>query len=223
MSPRSTTPPTLRTLLCVAPLAVLVAAAELGGQVTPRADTPRVSGMYVALALNMSEVDFKVGTPFTAGDPESGSGLGVTLAYGLPLGFFPFVEASAARMTQPNGSPYTLRQLDAGLRFRAGTPLPRLRLVVDAQLCARSIDGRPVSFDCNGGPPPCAVITTPLTGTIVTLGGGAEYHLTPSLTLMGATKYASGSLRPERSDTEHATYEIDETRFIFGIGWFPRR
>lgn len=205
-------------------LGLLAAGALVAAPVTARAQGAAVAGASgLSLGLELSGNSIKGDDSFADGT-DNGGGLGLNLGYGFRSGVSLVAHLNGASMTSKGQAgaedmDYALAHFDLGARYTFLNPARKLAPFVELAFSgvAATAEDLQDAFGNTGD--------LELGGSGFTVGGGADYYLSPKVALGARLAFTSGKF----TDNKFAGQAIDSsfepkfttTRLAIGLTWFP--
>lgn len=154
-------------------------------------------------------------------DAETGGGLGVALGYGFNDRVALYLNVDGAAVEYEDDSApddtYSAVTADLGVRMNFGNEGMKLRPYINAAFTGFAVVEE---FEVAG-----ETLETTLSGGGLTVGGGVQYFLTPSLALDAGLQATQGAFTDARVDDEDeeldAGVAFATSRVQLGITWHP--
>ncbi len=197
-------------LLTAAPLTAQTATPVAAGGSTAK-------GLIISAHLNGSRITAKDVTD----ESDSGVGFGLQLGYGFTSQLAIVLSGTAAAMKSDERDDYTLTHYDVMGRYSFTGPTRRLVPFVEAGYTRRELSMDDVTLDLGNSP---STDDISVTGNGITLGGGAQYYVSPKLALGVGLKWTTGDLTTVKfgnvsidgQDIDSKTLRLD-----LGVTWYP--
>lgn len=170
--------------------------------------------------LNAHLAGTSIGGTVEDAESESGGGIGLAVGYGFNERVTLLLNVDAARMEYEDGEDedlddgeYDLATADLALRFSFGGTAQKLRPYVTTGFTGVVMgdEGDGLELSTSGGG--------------ITLGGGLEYFLTPSLALDAALNVTTGSFTTVELDGDEEDLDagigFNHGRLQLGVTWHP--
>ena len=177
-------------------------------------------GVYSLVAPGVSltgeDIDGTFGTAF-------GPGAGLMVGYGFNKTWSAYASLDVAKQstssgTFPEGS-LGLAHFEIGARANLPINHPKILPYVNAALGNRALAGRVYDEEEDD------FYNESMSGGMLAFGGGAQYFLSPTMSLDGGLTIALGSLSKWTQDGDTETADVDGTRSMrlrFGVTWRPK-
>lgn len=198
--------------------ALWLTAAPLASQtvVERTAEASSTRGLFLGLHLNGSAISMD--EPDT--DMESGGGFGLQLGYGFTPRLAVVLDGTGAMMSSSAGD-YSLGHFDIALRYAFTHATRRFAPFLEVGYSGRAAVQDDVTISAGGyyGRGDLSI-----SGTGLTLGGGAQYYLSPRVALGAGLKWTTGEFSTVKFDNVSVDgLELDatSTRFNVGLTWYP--
>lgn len=197
---------------------LLLAAAPLDAQavVSGSVGASSTKGFFIGAQLNGSAVSAED----LSDEIESGGGLGLQLGYGFSPRLALVLDGTGAVITS-TGDEFSLGHFDIALRYAFTGETRRFVPFLEAGISGRAATQKDVTFLVGNS------YTTgdlSISGTGLTLGGGAQYYVSPKVALGLGLKWTRGEFSTVKYDNVSVDgLEIDAvtTRFNIGLTWYP--
>jgi len=198
-------------------LALVIATPALAQSTTDPVARTHTSRLSLGLGVNGTAIKGD-----GADEGRSGGGLSFSLGWGFTPKIALVADLAGASMDAGDGERYGLGHGDLTARFSFPRAEHAFVPFVEAGLTGRAAVERDVTIVDDQGNPQTGDLS--ISGTGFTLGGGAQYFLTPSLALGASLKWTTGEFsRATFQNTTVEGYKTDanSTRFTLGLSWHP--
>ena len=222
-TPPATAPASSTTRAEAAPFAPPTKAVAVAPTPTPapartQRMQPRVntSGLLLGLSFDASTIKSEGLGP----SMDTGVGMAGQLGWGVTKNFALIADASAARIASLNGN-FDLAHVDVGGRWHFVTARSSFVPFVEVGYSGRAVRKKgAVMADAAGN----LYTGDMILGTGISLGGGLQYFVAPTVAFGGAFKWTTGKFsRLQLGDAyvDGLAMDATSTRFNMGFTWYP--